>query len=209
MLVAEFFHQVLQKLDLDVVLGGELGVSAFAGERMMTETVPVKSGFAQPGSRRNHGGVAFGLARPFAQGDEVLRLQRVNSVGEGFEVVDQTDAAQLQLRGQFARVNGPRQVRNLAAASSDRTCDSKARRLRWNALGPGEVGNNFGQAAVLLAGIDFLDHALQAIALGLEGRESRVGGADVARKDHAIFLQCRPSRSMRSSDSFGPHEPDA
>lgn len=81
--------------------------------------------------------------------------------------------------------------------------------MRWYTLGFREVSNNLRQAFVLAARINLLDRTLKPIAFGLERGQPRVSSADVTRKYHTIFLQCRPSRSMRSSDSLGPHEPDA
>src|SRR5215467_5811503 len=77
---------------------------------------------------------------------------------------------------------------------------------RRNAFCLHEVGNDLRQPGVFFAGVDFLYHTVEAITFGFEGGQPGLCTAYIASKDHSIVLQWRPSRSMRSSASLGPHE---
>src|SRR5580704_11576003 len=118
-------HQVLKEFYLDVILRREFGVSAFTRKGVVAKSVPVKAGFTQSGAGGNYSDIALRVARTFANGHEIFGLKRVDAVGEGLEVINQSDSAQFQLRCEFARVDDPRQIGNFAAASADRTSNSK------------------------------------------------------------------------------------
>ena len=73
-----------------------------------------------------------------------------------------------------------------------------------------KLGNDLIQTGVFAArknrGRDQVEVAIQNIVDGQPG----VGASDVAGQNHfSEFLQWRPSRSIRSSASFGPHVPAA
>ena len=79
-----------------------------------------------------------------------------------------------------------------------------------NALGADEIGDDFRQSAMFLAGVAFFNHAFQLAAFSLEGCQTAAGSANIACENHgSIFLHRRPSRASNSSDSAGPQVPDA
>ena len=63
---AVFFQEIGQQLDFQIVPGREVGVPAFAGERMMPEAIPVKARHAQAGAGGDHGAIAFRILRALA-----------------------------------------------------------------------------------------------------------------------------------------------
>jgi len=50
----------------------------------MLRAVPVETGFAQPRPRRDDDGVALRIRRTFVEDDEVLWLQRRDTLGVNF-----------------------------------------------------------------------------------------------------------------------------
>src|SRR3954471_19638740 len=91
-----------------------------------------------------------------------------------------------------------------------RTGRAKTGTIHRNALGLNEAGQHFREALVLGRLVYLLDYTLQPMALQLESSYPDIRSADVACQNHkGIFLQCRPSRAINSSDSFGPQLPAA
>ncbi len=69
---------------------------------------------------------------------------------------------------------------------------------------------DFAEFAVLAAGKRTLGHQTQMPVLGLKISQPSIGAANIAGQNHfSKFLQRRPSRSSRSSASFGPQVPEA
>src|ERR1700682_2837595 len=64
--------QVGEQFHLQIVPGCEVGVSSFAGKRMMPEAIPVKTRHPQSSFGGDDGAVAFSPFRTLAQGDEVF-----------------------------------------------------------------------------------------------------------------------------------------
>ena len=72
-------------------------MSAFTGEGMMTESIPVESGNAEACFRGDHGPVAVCIFGAFAERDEILRIERVDAVRIGLKIVEQADRCELEL----------------------------------------------------------------------------------------------------------------
>src|SRR5437879_9188898 len=68
---------------------------------MMAETIPIKPGDTQPRSRRNHRSISDRIFRACTQGHEILGFESINAVGEGFEIVNQSDGLELEHSGEF------------------------------------------------------------------------------------------------------------
>src|SRR6266850_7460609 len=83
---AVFLLKISQQFHLECVARSEIGVAALAGKGMMAGAVPIKSGNAESGFRRDYGTVAFGIFGAFAQRDEIFGLKRVDSIGVGFQI---------------------------------------------------------------------------------------------------------------------------
>src|SRR5579862_9563682 len=203
------FQDVAEQFDFQLIPRREIRVPAFTGEGMMPKTIPIKPGDAEAGPGRDHRAISIGVVRSGVQRDQILRLQRIDAVRIGFKIIDQADGVELELRRQFARINGPGQIGNLAASAAHWASHAKARAVHWNAFGFDELRYNFRQAAAFLAGISLFDYTEQLAAFGVEGGQSSAGSANVACENHgSIFLHCRPSRASNSSDSAGPHVPE-
>src|SRR5437016_5854576 len=130
----------------------------------------------------------------------------MQSAISGLRSVNTDENRQRQLAG----INDPGEIRDFASASSHRTCDPEASALHRYPFGSDEVGDDFGQAALFLAHVDFFDHLLEFVALSFKSGQPGAGSADFTSENHAsIFLHSRSSRSISSSASFGPHVPPA
>src|SRR5439155_13760106 len=202
--------KIAQQLHLELISGREVGVPALASQRMVPEPIPIKARDSKPGPRRDHRSIALCIFGFFAERNEILGFESVDSVGVSFEVVDQSYRIQLELPGQLVGINDPGEIRDFAAAGSYWTCNPEARTLHRYPFGSYEVGDDFGQTAVFLAHVDFFDHLLEFVALSFESGQPGPGSTDFTSENHAsIFLHSRSSRSISSSASFGPHVPPA
>src|SRR5437899_10824451 len=101
---------------------------------MMAETIPIKSGDTQPRSRRNHLSISNRIFRACTQDHEILGFESIHAVGEGFEIVNQSDGLELEHSGEFRRMDRPCQVRDLSASAVTRSGHSKARPGHRNPL---------------------------------------------------------------------------
>jgi len=62
--------QILVKIDLKVVFGGEIAVAAFGSENMMARAVPIQAAFTKPCARGDDRLIAFD--RVAADGNHVI-----------------------------------------------------------------------------------------------------------------------------------------
>src|SRR6202011_5836797 len=163
----------------EIIPGREVGMSAFAGKRMMPEAIPIESCHPKAGSCRDYRPVPFGIFRAFAQGDEVLRFKRIDPISVGLQIIEQANGTEFELLRQLSRIDGPWKIRNLAAPTSHGPSHANARAVHRYALGSYELRKNHGQPVVLLAEVSFLNHTLQSIAFGFESGEPSACTTDV------------------------------
>src|SRR5437667_3969762 len=177
---------------------------------MVPLPIPIKTRCSKTGSRGDYSSISFRIVCAFTQRDEILRFECVDPVGVSFEIIDQSHRTELELICQFTRIYDPRKIRNPTSPAAHGSRYSKACTLHRYPFCPDEVGDDVGQAPMLLAHIDLLDHTLQLVALSFEGRQPDASRADFTCENHdSIFLHSRPSCSINSSASFGPHVPAA
>ena len=86
----------------------------------MPKSVPIESRHAETSARGDYGAVSFFVFGAFIQSNEIFGVECVDSVGIGFEIIDQANRIELQLFGQFASVDGPRKIGDFAATSFSR-----------------------------------------------------------------------------------------
>ena len=73
-----------------------------------------------------------------------------------------------------------------------------------------ELNNDFAKFAMFAAGKHTFKHSMEVPVLWVKKSQPGIGPTDIAGQNHfSKFLQRRPSRSSNSSESFGPHVPDA
>src|ERR1700678_4415479 len=209
----EACEQVAEQLDFQFVARSEIAVPAFAGENVLALPVPDQTGLSQPRSRRDHSLIASrGLRMDLIESDRVGRFQALDSPGLRLEIVDDADRAQLQFPGEARRFDNPGEIRGFDASVPHRPCDSET--------GDGRTSPGFGykfeydfiQSAEFPARKDvFMDGNKTAGSLRwIPSIVAEAGGGSphVSGENHCSkFLQRRPSRSMSSSDSFGPQVP--
>ena len=124
--------------------------------------------------------------------EQILGRERGDAPGIRFEVVEQVDAGQAQLRRHRRGVDEPGQVRRLHAAVAHGAGDAEARMAGGDRMGGDELADDLAQAGVLAARVGLLDDRAQATVLELEGGESRGGAARVSGQNHcAIFRESR------------------
>ena len=185
-------------------------MTTLARERMMAETIPIKSGDTQPRSRRNHRSISDRIFRACTQDHEILGFESINAVGEGFEIVNQSDGLGLEHSGEFRGIDRPCKVGDLASSPANRSGHAKARAVHRDPFRFHKVRNDVGQASLLLAHVNFLDYLIKSVAVAVKCGEPGPRCADLSCEDHgSIFLHSRSSRASNSSASFGPHEPAA
>src|SRR6267378_2078584 len=103
------------------------------------------------------------------------------------------------------RLDNPRKIRGLYLPIRNRACDAKTCLSRMNPRGLNKLGDNLVQPGVMPAGEDGCSNQAKLPVTNIKKRQPCVGTSDVASQNHlSKFLQCRPSRSSNSSESFGP-----
>src|SRR5207249_2488071 len=102
--------EILCHFRFQVILGSKVGMTTFAREWMVTESIPIETGDSEPSARGDHDPVAFRILDSITQRDEVFGLERVDSIGVSLQIIDEADRAELELSGQFARVNRPGKI---------------------------------------------------------------------------------------------------
>src|SRR3974390_1823438 len=117
----------------------------------MAESVPEQASYSKASLGGDHGSACLGVFRTWADADEIFRLERVDSIGIRFEIVEQADYRQLKLSREFFGVNRPREVRNLAAPIAHGASNAETGAEDRDALGACELRKDFGEAAVFLA----------------------------------------------------------
>src|SRR5258708_31896620 len=177
---------------------------------MMPASIPEESGFSESSSRSDHCLIAHGRSAHMVQRNEVLVSQRTNAPRTGFEIVNQQGGRKMNLLGESRLPDHPRQIGSLDTSVPHRSRDAEAGSLWTRAGCVNELAHNFPEFAVLAAGKGALGHQSQVPVLGLKISQPSVSAANIAGQDHfSKFLQRRPSRSSKSSASFGPQVPDA
>src|SRR5208282_6215623 len=106
--------------------GREVRVAALAGERAMSLPVKKESRLAQAGSCRNYRGVASGIGGSLIEYREVFGIERRDTEGISFEIINQANAIEPRFACQRCRLHGPLQVRHLGASLAHRPRNSEA-----------------------------------------------------------------------------------
>src|SRR5436190_9596792 len=207
--VAELGPQIIEEFDLKIVHRGKVAVAAFRGEHMMTCSIPIKASLAKAGSGGDYGLVPAGFG-DVVQRNYVAGGERANAPASGFKVVDQQGLMDMEFIGEALRLNDPWEVRGLHSSVGNRAGNSETRALRLHAGGFDELDDNLVEPRILLAGKNGGRQQIKFSIPHIKEGQPCVGASDVARQNHlSEFLQCRPSRSSSSSESFGPQLPDA
>src|SRR5207245_8889404 len=113
-----FLLTIAQQFHLELISGREVGVHALAREGMVPEPIPIKARDSKPGPRRDHRSIALCIFGSFTQRNEIFRFESIDSIGVSFEVIDQSYSIQLDLPGQLAGINDPRESSHLDSVSS-------------------------------------------------------------------------------------------
>ena len=133
---------------------------------MQLLAVEINSRFAQPGAGGNDGGVPARIGLAGVQRDKIVRTKFSDSVGVGFQIVEQMNIGNFQFATQLAGIDDPRQIRRLHPAIANRPGDSESgmfdrlRRSRGPLRGDKRL-HDFVEPLVLAAGILGLRTAVQ------------------------------------------------
>ena len=185
-------------------------MAAFAGENVMPGAIPVHSGFAQSGSGGDHRLVADRLSLHLVERNHILGVESGNAPGIGFEIVDQEGLFDLEFIGQTLGLDDPGKIGSFHPAVAHRASNAEASGVRMQVRSIDKFGHDLIQAGILAAGKDGCGDQAEAAIDSVEECQPGVGASDVACQNHfSKFLQWRPSRSSRSSASFGPQVPAA
>src|SRR5258708_18231496 len=200
--------QVTVEFDLQLILRTEVGMAAFGGEKVVAFAVPEKAAFAEAGAGGNDAVVPGSLGGNAVQWNPILAGQSGDSPAGGLEVVDQSCVLEIEFVSEAARFDGPRKIRSLNPAIVDGAGDTETSPERPNARSADKLGDDLIQAGIPPAGENGCCYQIELAILYIKEGQSCVGASDGARQDHlSVSLQCRPSRSISSSDSFGPQLP--
>ncbi|MCY1445355.1 hypothetical protein D9M71_618650 [compost metagenome] len=115
------WQQVAQQRQLLLVLRGEVGVAALAGQHQRLLRCAGDEGHAQAGTGAQQRAHTLGRRRTGLQGAQLVWLQQGQAVGLGDEVIDQLDLAQAQGLSQFGGIQAPRQIGQLYPLMLQRT----------------------------------------------------------------------------------------
>src|SRR5579884_466621 len=85
----------------------------------MRAPVPHKNRLAQPCTRRNQPAVADCCRLPLAQHINLLRMQLRNPIAIGFKIIDKKQVLNIEVFGEFAAVENPRQIGELQPSLAD------------------------------------------------------------------------------------------
>src|SRR5260370_11361281 len=221
--VSKASEQVAEEFNFQFVAWSEVAMPAFAGENVLATSLPDEASFTQARSCRHYCLVARGrlpvpvrsdlIVRDFGrrnlvESDCVGRLQALDSPRLRLEIVDQIHRIELQVSRQACRLDDPGQIRSLNASMAHRTCDPKTGDAGTDAGFGHELEHDLIQPAKVFARIRlFVDGDKMAFLLPVIA-EACMRSPDIGRQNHfSKFLQRRPSRSISSSDSFGPQVP--
>src|SRR6266851_3379234 len=199
--------QVAKQFNFQIVQRSKIAVSAFGGENVVPSAVPIESSLTKSSSGRDQSLIASRLAY-FVQSDEIARSQRSYAPTGGFQIIDQERFLDLEFVCQTAGLDNPGKIRGLDLPIRDRARDTKACLRGAHSRGIYKFRDDLIQTGITLAGEDGCGYQIKLPVTDIKEGQSCVGASDVARQDHlSKFLQCRPSRSSSSSESFGPQLP--
>src|SRR5271154_5650615 len=95
--------------------------------RPVALAIPDQKRLAQTSARRHQSSMPTCIRVPGVQCKDALRCKLRDAVSIRFQVVDQKDMLDLQRLDQIARIQRPRQVRQLQPAITDRSGNTKTR----------------------------------------------------------------------------------
>src|SRR5713101_7732048 len=113
---------------------------------MVPVAVPVKAGHTESGASGDYGAVSFRVLGALIQRNEVLGVERVDSVGVGFEIIKHSHRIEFQLLSQIARVDDPGQIGNLAPTASYRASHPETGAMHQDSFRFDEGVDDFRQA---------------------------------------------------------------
>jgi len=165
---------------------------ALAAERPVHRAIPVHPRLAQPRAGGNDAGIAAGAGRAGVQGQQIPGCERGDAPGIRFQIVEEIDAGETQLRRHRRRIDDPGQIRRLHAAVADGAGNAETGMADLDRVRGDELGDDFAQSAMRAAGVGLLDDHPQAIVLEQECGEPRGRAARVSGQNHrAIFAETR------------------
>jgi len=144
------------------------------------------------------------------QRNHIFGVKRGDAPGVGLEIVDQECLFDVEFIRQAFGLDDPGKIRSFHPAVAHRTGDTEARSVGTKVCGVDELGDNLVQARVVATGKDGSGNQIETPIQNIEKCQPGMGTTDVACEDHfSKSLQWRPSRSSKSSASFGPQVPAA
>ena len=136
---AEDARQLSQHLDFARRSRREVGMPAFGRARHEPAVHVVQQRLAEPGARRDHGRIPFGMRHATLQHRQFVRLEHGHAVGERFEVVQHVGAPEPEPFRDRRAVHEPGHVREPGDLVGHRPRDAEARRLDVPRLRPGAI----------------------------------------------------------------------
>ena len=182
----ELGPEVLVQLDLDVRLGGEIGVPPLGGDRLVFLAVEKEDRLAQASAGGDDGDISSLPSRgPRVQDVLLGQTQVQRPISRRLQVVEQCGLAGADGFRERLFLERPGEVSGLNTAIHDRSGDSEAGGLGLRARrGVEEVREDLLERGVGPARERGLSDRFQAVAPGLEEGEHGLRSADVAGQDH-------------------------
>src|SRR5262245_35888680 len=119
-------QEIAQEVCLSLIAWSKISVSAFTGKGMMLQAVPIEPSLSQSSTGSNNGGVALYTSNALVEHHKVLSLEHCHAMSIGFQVVEQRDRGNTELRSQLLRIDDPRQVRRFTTTVNHRAGDAEA-----------------------------------------------------------------------------------
>jgi hypothetical protein len=139
------FPQKPEQVDLEIIPGTEVGVTALGGMHVVSAAFPDEKRFPKAGARSHQRNRSAGLRRSFLQGNHVGGPKQLEAVADGLEIVDQFRMGHSDCFRQLASSYVPRQIRGITYPVDDRTRDSKAGTFGSRPGVPKELLDNRGK----------------------------------------------------------------
>src|SRR5690348_14302087 len=86
--------QIAKQLDLEIISGSEIAVTAFAGKGAAPHAIPVQPSFAEPGAGRDEGSIAVSRSG-VVQWHEIFEAEIINSRCVCLKIIDQPHGCDL------------------------------------------------------------------------------------------------------------------
>ena len=122
---AELPVQVTPKIDLDLAVRSEIGVSTFGRDGTIALSIPGESGHSQSGAGGDQSAISGGRLVAFVQSVNLLIAQTFDAKGGGYQVVDEIDSFDADRARESVAVYVPGEIRRLNAPSDNGPGDAK------------------------------------------------------------------------------------